>query len=86
MAHRKQILVDHLRDEDGRIVREAIPKPLQKKFASYSAVVRRLEVGQTVMVRVLEGSGDFWVFMGYGEVTRNSLTGYTCPRRLMPEY
>ena len=88
MAYRKRMQIIRLVNEPGGYEgtdREDLPKKLLKQFSSYAAVMRALEVGQTALIRVQEGSGDFWIHMGYGEVTRDSLTGYTCPRRLMME-
>lgn len=89
MAHRKRMQIIRLIKERGGYEgtrREDLPKKLLKQFSSYAAVMRALEVGQTALLRVEEGSGDFWIHMGYGEVTRDSLTSYTCPRRLMHDY
>lgn len=66
---------------------DVIPKHLDKNFASYAALMRKLDVGQTVTVAVYEREktlGD--MLMGYGTVTRRTLTGYTVPRRLHTEY
>lgn len=53
-----------------------------KSFASYSALVRRLDVGEYASISVREGKGKFMVFMGRGEIKKTSPTGYTYPTRM----
>ena len=66
---------------------DTIPTKLNKNFASYAALMRKLEIGQTVTVAVYNRDkvlGD--MLQGYGDVTRRTLTGYTVPRVLRHDY
>lgn len=66
---------------------EETPTRLDKNFASFAALVRKLTVGQTVTVAVYEReTGIDDVLMGYGTVTRTTLSKYTVPKKLNPEY
>ena len=81
----KHINVIYMKQKDGNLTEP--PKELHKKnFASYAAVARALKVGQTAVIEVSEGTKQFMIKAGYGEVTKDSATSYTCPRRLQYDY
>lgn len=67
-------------------VNSALTKYFGKPFKSYRAIAQILEIGQTALITVQEGSKDFWITIGFGEVTRETETTFSSPRRLMMEY
>jgi hypothetical protein len=55
-----------------------------KEFASYAAIVKQLQVGESVIVAVHDEK--LGICMGFGEVKRETETSYFQPRMLQSEY